>query len=106
MKITHFISFSGGTLPATAENYANDAAQYIESIHRMILFSLDAKNDHDRNAYALGAGQYAKCAAHSGLRALDLRNQRKNAARRAKHQAYLDCGLKRVRGALGGIYYE
>lgn len=34
------------------------------------------------------------------------RKDRKNAARRAKHQAYLDCGLKRVRGALGGIYYE
>jgi hypothetical protein len=31
---------------------------------------------------------------------------RKNAARRAKHQAYTDCGMKRVRGALGGVYYE
>jgi hypothetical protein len=31
---------------------------------------------------------------------------RKNAARRARHQAMLDLGLKRVRGALGGIYYE
>lgn len=34
------------------------------------------------------------------------RKDRKNAARRAKHQAYLDCGMKRVRGALGGVYYE
>jgi len=31
---------------------------------------------------------------------------RKNAARRAKHQAYTDCGMKRVKGALGGVYYE
>lgn len=31
---------------------------------------------------------------------------RKNAARRAKHAAYRDCGMVRVRGALGGVYYE
>lgn len=30
---------------------------------------------------------------------------RKNAARRAKHQAYLDCGMVRVKGNLGGTYY-
>ena len=32
--------------------------------------------------------------------------ERKNAARRARHQAYLDCGMKRVKGSLGGTYYE
>jgi len=30
----------------------------------------------------------------------------RNAARRARHQAMLDLGLKRVKGALGGVYYE
>ena len=25
---------------------------------------------------------------------------------RAKNQAYRDCGMKRVRGALGGVYWE
>ncbi len=35
-----------------------------------------------------------------------LANQRKNVARNAKAQAYRDCGLVRVRGALGGIYWE
>jgi hypothetical protein len=34
------------------------------------------------------------------------KKDKKNAARRAKHQAYTDCGMKRVRGALGGVYYE
>jgi len=33
-------------------------------------------------------------------------NERKNAARRAKHDAYKSCGLTRVVGALGGVYYE
>ncbi len=32
--------------------------------------------------------------------------KRKNAARRARHQAMKDLGLVRVRGALGGVYYE
>jgi hypothetical protein len=30
----------------------------------------------------------------------------KNKARRDRHQAMLDLGLVRVRGALGGVYYE
>ena len=31
---------------------------------------------------------------------------RKNVARRAQHAAYTSCGLVRVRGNLGGTYYE
>ena len=31
---------------------------------------------------------------------------RRNALARARHQAMLDCGLVRVKGALGGTYYE
>jgi hypothetical protein len=27
-------------------------------------------------------------------------------ARAARHAAYTSCGMKRVRGALGGVYYE
>jgi hypothetical protein len=30
----------------------------------------------------------------------------KNLWARSRHQAFLDCGLTRVKGALGGIYYE
>ena len=36
----------------------------------------------------------------------ELARQRKNAARRMRDQAYRDCGLVRVRGALGGVYWE
>lgn len=32
--------------------------------------------------------------------------ERKNAARRGIHEAYTSLGLKRVKGALGGVYYE
>lgn len=31
---------------------------------------------------------------------------KKNVARRERHAAYTDLGLKRVKGALGGVYYE
>ena len=31
---------------------------------------------------------------------------RKNTNRNLKHRAYTDLGMKRVRGALGGVYYE
>jgi len=34
------------------------------------------------------------------------RREKKNRAARAVRQAYSDCGMKRVRGALGGVYYE
>ena len=29
-----------------------------------------------------------------------------NSIRRERHQAMIDLGLKRVRGSLGGVYYE
>jgi hypothetical protein len=35
-----------------------------------------------------------------------VRVERKNAARRARHEAYTSAGMKRVRGSLGGVYYE
>lgn len=31
---------------------------------------------------------------------------KKNAAARARHKAHTDLGLVRVKGALGGVYYE
>jgi hypothetical protein len=41
---------------------------------------------------------------------LALQHERKLARarsnRKARHQAMLDCGLVRVKGALGGTYYE
>jgi len=36
----------------------------------------------------------------------ELKRLARNKARRERHQAMLDCGLVRVRGALGGVYYE
>lgn len=35
-----------------------------------------------------------------------LQTKRASGNARAKHEAYLSAGLVRVRGALGGIYYE
>lgn len=37
---------------------------------------------------------------------LKISQEKKNAARRAKHDALTSLGLKRVKGALGGVYYE
>jgi hypothetical protein len=34
------------------------------------------------------------------------KTQRKNRLARERHEAYTSAGLKRVRGALGGVYYE
>lgn len=34
------------------------------------------------------------------------RKDRKNFARRERHAMLTDLGLKRVKGALGGVYYE
>ncbi len=31
---------------------------------------------------------------------------KRNAARKARDEAYRSCGLKKVRGALGGVYWE
>lgn len=40
------------------------------------------------------------------LAALQTKRDRENRARRARHAAYTDLGMVRVRGALGGVYYE
>jgi len=34
------------------------------------------------------------------------RNERARDNKRARDEAYLSCGLTRVRGALGGVYWE
>ena len=73
VKITHFISFSGEHLPATAENYAADVTPYSVVAEEMIAkAALSTNNPHDRNAYALQAGMYARRAAHNALRAEEL----------------------------------
>ena len=41
-----------------------------------------------------------------GMLTRRLAANKKNAARRARHAAFTSCGLKRVRGAQGGVYYE
>jgi hypothetical protein len=72
VKITHFISFSGEHLPATAENYAADVTPYSAVAEEMVAKAALSSNSHDRNAYALQAGMYARRAAHNALRAEEL----------------------------------
>jgi hypothetical protein len=73
VKITHFISFSGEHLPATAENYAADVTPYSAVAEEMIAkAALSTNSPHYRNAYALQAGMYARRAAHNALRAEEL----------------------------------
>jgi hypothetical protein len=44
--------------------------------------------------------------ARAALAAREVKAQRRNKARRDRDQAMRDLGLKRVRGALGGVYWE
>lgn len=53
------------------------------------------------HAYLKGSGaKFAK----DGLR--DVKRQINNYNRRFRHEIMTDLGLKRVKGALGGVYYE
>ncbi|WP_035357728.1 hypothetical protein [Edaphobacter aggregans] len=72
LRITHFISFRGKLLPATAENYAADVAPYSAVATEKIALAFLSTNTHDRNAYALQAGMYARRAARSAFRAVEL----------------------------------
>ena len=72
VRITHFISFCGEHLPATAENYAAEVAPYSAVAAEMVAKAALSPNSHDRNAYALQAGMYARRAAHNALRAEEL----------------------------------
>jgi len=40
------------------------------------------------------------------IAAIAAKQTKKNAEARARRQVYADLGLKRVRGGLGGVYYE
>lgn len=71
-RITHFISFSGSEVPATAENYAEDAERYFSPMRYCMAKAETAYNDHDRNAWALQAGIHARIAGHCANRALEL----------------------------------
>lgn len=51
-------------------------------------------------------GKAEECLNWVKARRKDFLRKRKNAHRRDRHQAMLDLGLQRVRGALGGVYYE
>jgi ribose 1,5-bisphosphokinase PhnN len=72
VALTHFISCNGSHLPATAENYAADSAPYTAIAAEKIAQAVKSTSAHDRNAYALQAGLYARRAAHNALRALEL----------------------------------
>jgi hypothetical protein len=72
LKITHFISFSGKHLPATAENYAADIAPYSVVVAQKVAQAVASTDSHDKNAYALQAGMYARFATRSAARAQEL----------------------------------
>jgi hypothetical protein len=93
VRITHFISFNGSHLLATAENYAADSAPYTAIAAEKIAQAVKSTSAHDRNAYALQAGLYARRAAHNALRALELA---------AVNGASLSEWMKEVPGNRGG----
>ena len=72
VRITHFISSNGDHLPATAENYALDVVPYSAGAQEKIAQASLSKDAHDRNAYALQAGMYARQAAYNARRAEEL----------------------------------
>ena len=54
----------------------------------------------DSDAQPIADAALAKAVRHEASR------QRRNRNARERHQAMLDVGLVRVRGGLGGVYYE
>jgi len=50
--------------------------------------------------------QFRECANKDDLQCATRKRKRRNAARKAREQAMRDCGLVKVRGALGGVYWE
>ena len=72
VRITHYIGYSGATLPNTYENRVHDAQAYAALVPKLMWNSAIANNDHDREAWARQAGLYAKCAAHNARMALEL----------------------------------
>lgn len=52
------------------------------------------------------ATMFYRCPAHQGITSRAVKNMRRNAARRDRDQAMRDLGLVKVRGALGGTYWE
>jgi hypothetical protein len=78
MRITHFICFSGETIEATADNYANDSARYrgvIDFAIRNSVNSAQDGNEHDAYAYSRTAYQYARIAAHGARMAIEKGHQ-------------------------------
>ena len=49
---------------------------------------------------------YVKPTPPEQIAAIAAKRTKKNADARARRQVYRDLGLKRVRGGLGGVYYE
>ena len=49
---------------------------------------------------------YFKVTPAEQIAAIVAKRTKKNAEARARRQVYADLGLKRVRGGLGGVYYE
>ena len=63
----------------------------------------------ERSGVVFGCTRHSQETQHScrhGVIEISCAKCRKNRARRERHQAMLDLGLRRVKGALGGVYYE
>lgn len=50
--------------------------------------------------------QLAFTAYQEGKRKYEVQRKRARDNRNARHEAYISCGMTRVRGSQGGIYYE
>jgi hypothetical protein len=42
----------------------------------------------------------------NSVQQVNCKREQRNRRRRAREQAYRDCGMVKVRGALGGVYWE
>ena len=58
-----------------------------------------ANKDH---VFQGGCSQCSECVGFK----IDSKKEARNKIRRERHQAMLDLGTVRVKGALGGVYYE
>jgi len=78
--------------------------RHLESVSGLLRPSDEngAMSDDWKRAYAIHKANDPKCTECAARR----RTKRAAANAKAIRQTYADCGMRRVRGALGGVYYE
>lgn len=104
-----YTAFSGERIrngEVTRELLEHDAAAYGAIALRYLNEKIQLPSETER--FGAIAEQWATLAGHCArmIQKMDAARERKNRSRRERNQAYRDCGLVRVRGALGGVYWE